>query len=149
MTKLPTLTPDDPLRSSTSAPPPPAASSAEAAAPVTDHASNEAPPAEDAPDHRRQARRRPAPAPAPAQLSERPMPPEEWSGATDVTTFRLPAELLRQLHQRSRDLGLAKGMTVAAALLDVFQRGDDELVQLVEQTQQRYDTARRRARRAA
>jgi hypothetical protein len=77
------------------------------------------------------------------------MPPEEWSGATDVTTFRLPAELLRQLHQRSRDLGLAKGMTVAAALLDVFQRGDDELVQLVEQTQQRYDTARRRARRAA
>ena len=147
MTKLPALTPDDPLRSSTSAPPPPAASSAEAAAPVTDHPSNEALPAEDAPDHRRQARRRPAP--APAQLPERPTPPEEWSGATDVTTFRLPAELLRQLHQRSRDLGLAKGMTVAAALLDVFQRGDDELVQLVEQTQQRYDTARRRARRAA
>jgi hypothetical protein len=73
----------------------------------------------------------------------------EWSGATDVTTFRLPAELLQQLHQRARDLGLAKGMTVAAALLELLQRADDELIELVDQTQERYDIARRRARRAA
>jgi len=68
---------------------------------------------------------------------------------TDVTTFRLPAEVLQALHERSRQLGVAKGMTVAAALLELLQRTDDELVGLVENTQQRYDSARRRARRAA
>jgi len=68
---------------------------------------------------------------------------------TDVTTFRLPAEVLQALHERSRQLGVAKGMTVAAALLELLQRTDDELVELVENTQQRYDSARRRARRAA
>ena len=71
------------------------------------------------------------------------------TGATDVTTFRLPAEVLHALHERSRQLGVAKGMTVAAALLELLERGDDELVELVESTQQRYDSARRRARRAA
>jgi hypothetical protein len=40
-------------------------------------------------------------------------------------------------------------MTVAAALLELLQREDGELVELVESTQQRYDAARRRARRAA
>ena len=74
---------------------------------------------------------------------------EEWTGVTDVTTFRLPAEVLRALHERSRQLGVAKGMTVAAALLELLERTDDELVELVENTQQRYDSARRRARRAA
>ncbi|MGO9955838.1 MAG: hypothetical protein ACLP50_07615 [Solirubrobacteraceae bacterium] len=57
--------------------------------------------------------------------------------------------MLQALHERSRHLGVAKGMTVAAALLDLFQRADDEIVEVVENTQQRYDSARRRARRAS
>ena len=147
MTKLPPLTPDDPLRAPANAPPPLSAASPAAAPASATSSEASLVPAEAAPRRRRPATRRPAP--APAQPSARRTPSEEWSGATDVTTFRLPAEVLQQLHQRSRDLGLAKGMTVTAALLDLLQRADDELVQLVEETQQRYDSARRRARRAA
>ena len=141
MNKLPALTPDDPLRAPASVTPPPPAP-----LPHAEDTPAAVPAAKHAPRRRRPATRRAAPA---TQAAAQPTSSEQWSGATDVTTFRLPAELLQQLHQRSRDLGLAKGMTVAAALLDLFQRDDDELVQLVEQTQQRYDTARRRARRAA
>jgi hypothetical protein len=144
MSKLPALTPDDPLRAGTPVAP------AQPAAPPTAAAKE---PAETPAPRRRRAPRRPAAAPVPPrQLEpEAPQTPsaEEWTGATDVTTFRLPAEVLHALHERSRHLGVAKGMTVAAALLELLQRADDELVELVEQTQQRYDSARRRARRAA
>lgn len=141
MSKLPALTPDDPLRAGTPVPP------AQAAAPAA--ATNE--PAGTPAPRRRRAPRRPAPAPERQPEPEAPQTPsgEDWTGATDVTTFRLPAEVLHALHERSRQLGVAKGMTVAAALLELLQRADVELVELVEQTQQRYDSARRRARRAA
>ena len=145
MSKLPTLTPDDPLRAATRVAP------AQPAAPPT--AAAKEPPETPAPRRRRAPRRPAAVAPAPPRQPdpEAPQTPsgEEWTGATDVTTFRLPAEVLHALHERSRHLGVAKGMTVAAALLELLQRADDELVELVEQTQQRYDSARRRARRAA
>jgi len=137
MSKLPTLTPDDPLRAVAPVPPEPAApaSAASAAKEPTE-----------TPAPRRRATRRPA---ARQPAGPQTQAGEEWTGATDVTTFRLPAEVLHALHERSRQLGVAKGMTVAAALLELLERGDDELVQLVESTQQRYDSARRRARRAA
>ena len=138
MSKLPALTPDDPLRAGTPVPP------AQPAVPPTAAAKELA---------ETPAPRRPAAAPVPPSQPEPEAPQtpsgEDWSGATDVTTFRLPAEVLHALHERSRQLGVAKGMTVAAALLELLQRADDELVELVEQTQQRYDSARRRARRAA
>jgi hypothetical protein len=139
MSKLPTLTPDDPLRAVAPVPPEPAAPATAAKEPT------------ETPAPRRRATPRPAPAPAPARQPPSPQTPaeEEWTGATDVTTLRLPAEVLHALHERSRQLGVAKGMTVAAALLELLQRGDNELVELVESTQQRYDSARRRARRAA
>jgi len=135
MSKLPTLTPDDPLRAVAPVP-------AELAAPAT---------AAKEPTETRAPRRRATSRPAPARQPVGSQTPagEEWTGATDVTTFRLPAEVLHALHERSRQLGVAKGMTVAAALLELLQRGDNELVELVESTQQRYDSARRRARRAA
>jgi hypothetical protein len=135
MSKLPTLTPDDPLRAVAPVPP-------ELAAPAT---------AAEEPTETRAPRRRATSRPAPARQPVGSQTPagEEWTGATDVTTFRLPAEVLHALHERSRQLGVAKGMTVAAALLELLQRGDNELVELVESTQQRYDSARRRARRAA
>ncbi len=137
MSKLPTLTPDDPLRAGTAAPPPQAAPPTAPAAIPDDSAPTQVP-------RRRRTTRRAVPAPAPKTS-----PGEEWTGATDVTTLRLPVEVLHALHERSRHLGLAKGMTIAAALLELLERGDDELIELVESTQQRYDTARRRARRAA
>lgn len=140
MTKLPALTPDDPLRIAEITQP----SQPATAAPVTAKESERTP----APGRRR-ATRRPAPAPAPQPPTPQRTSELEWTGATDVTTFRLPAEVLQELHQRSRALGLAKGMTVAAALLELLEREDDQLVELVERTQQRYDSARRRARRAA
>jgi hypothetical protein len=135
MSKLPALTPDDPLRAGTAAAPaqPPAPE-------VADQQPRETPAAQ---------RHRPAPARQPEPEAPQTPSVEEWTGATDVTTFRLPAEVLHALHERSRQLGVAKGMTVATALLELLQRADDELVELVEHTQQRYDTARRRARRAA
>ena len=137
MSKLPTLTPDDPLRAVAPVPPEPAAP-ATAAKESTER-----------PAPRRRATRRPAPVPARQLAAPQTPAGEEWTGATDVTTLRLPAEVLHALHERSRQLGVAKEMTVAAALLELLERGDDELVELVERTQQRYDSARRRARRAA
>jgi hypothetical protein len=138
MSKLPALTPDDPLRAVTPVPP------AQPAAPATT-----AEETTEAPAPRRRATRRRTPAPAPQPAVPQTSLGEEWTGATDVTTFRLPAEILHALHECSRQLGIAKGMTVAAAVLELLQREDTELVELVERTQQRYDTARRRARRAA
>ena len=135
MSKLPALTPDDPLRAV-----PPAQRTQAGAESSPDPAGTPAP-------RRRRATRRPSPAPK-AAAPQAP-PAGEWTGATDVTTLRLPAEVLHALHERSRQLGIAKGMTVAAALLELLQREDAELVELVESTQQRYDVARRRARRAA
>ena len=137
MSKLPTLTPDDPLRAVAPVPPEPAAPATAAKEPT------------ETPAPRRRATPRPAPAPARQPAVPQTPAEEEWTGATDVTTLRLPAEVLHALHERSRQLGVAKGMTVAAALLELLQRGDNELVELVESTQQRYDSARRRARRAA
>ncbi len=143
MSKLPALTPDDPLRV------------VPAPQPETPTSPNDGKDAKDTPaPRRRRATRRPPPAPVLAPAPEQLAAPqttsgEEWTGATDVTTFRLPAEVLQALHERSRHLGVAKGMTVAAALLDLFQRADDEIVEVVENTQQRYDSARRRARRAS
>jgi hypothetical protein len=140
MSKLPALTPDDPLRAG----PPVSATELITAAP----AGAQKPMAAAEPRRRRATRRTPQLA---TQLTPPDTPPAqtEWTGATDVTTFRLPAEVLHALHERSRQLGVAKGMTVAAALLALLERTDDELVELVEETQQRYDSARRRARRAA
>ncbi len=137
MSKLPALTPDDPLRA-VPAPQP------EKRASTEDGGDTSAP-------RRRRATRRPPSTSVPGakRIAPEASPREEWTGATDVTTFRLPAEVLQALHEGSRELGVAKGMTVAAALLELLQRPDDEVVELVERTQQRYDSARRRARRTA
>lgn len=136
MSKLPALTPDDPLRAEPAAPVQPPEAKPLAAVQRT------------APSKPRAPRAPASSAPEPRQ-SRKPQPAQEWSGASDVNTFRLPSEVLQALHERSRALGIAKGMTVTAALLELFKRGDQELVELVEDAQQRYDSARRRARRAA
>ena len=96
---------------------------------------------------RPRATRRPAPAPKAAAPQA---PPGEECDRRDgrhhvPTTDRSAPRAPRTIPAAS----VAKGMTVAAALLELLQREDTELVELVESTQQRYDTARRRARRAA
>lgn len=73
--------------------------------------------------------------------------PAEWSGATDVTTLRLPLEVLSALDQRRQALALPKGLTVAAALIDLLDRDDATITRLVEDAEERFDRARRRAAR--
>ena len=73
----------------------------------------------------------------------------EWSGATDVTTVRVPTEILRLLRGRSHELRLPIGMIITAGLVDVLSANDQDLVERVDATQARYDQARRRANRAA
>ncbi len=140
MTKLPALAPDDPLRAGR---PPQLPQAQPTPTPL-------AIPDEPNPTPLPRRRRASPPAESGPQLATAKISPgEEWTGATDVTTLRLPVEVLRALHERSRRLGVAKGMSVAAALLALLGRGDDELIELVETTQQRYDSARRQARRSA
>ncbi len=142
MSKLPALTPDDPLRARPEAP------SSGTATPPADSSTDEPSTATAAAPIRRRPTHRPAKTRQPS-LPRETSTEQDWSGATDVTTLRLPVEVLHALHERSRQLGVAKGMTIAAALLELLRRDDRELVELIEQTQQRYDSARRRARRAA
>ncbi len=142
MSKLPALTPDDPLRARPEAP-----SSATATSPADSSIDEPSTATATAPTRRRPTHRpgKPRQPSLPREASTE----QDWSGATDVTTLRLPVEVLHALHERSRQLGVAKGMTIAAALLELLRRDDRELVELIEQTQQRYDSARRRARRVA
>ena len=140
MTKLPELVPDDPLRTASNpstSPEPTSDRPPEPERPTTA--------AEVAPDA-------PEPERPPAHDVGEPLwaagEEEEWSGSTDVTTVRVPVEVLRAMRERSRDLGLPKGMILTAGMLDVLARSDDELIERVEATQLRYDRARRRASRA-
>lgn len=137
MAKLPPITPDDPLGT---------AADAAAPSPKLSRGSGASRPA-----RARPRGVRPGNAPKIASVAD-PAPPatssDEWSGATDVTTFRLPIEVLRLLHERSRRLGIAKGMTAATAILEFLGRDDAAAVAAVEAVQQRYDSARRRARRS-
>ena len=152
MSRLPALTPDDPLQPSPAiAVPQTPDEQAAATPPATD-----AGPVPDAATEgaRAAARiRRPRPTRSVLQTDATQTAPEThdlgWSGASDVVTMRLPTEVLRALDERVRKLAVPKGMTVAAAVLELLKLADDKLIEVVDETQQRYDTARRRARRAA
>lgn len=155
MAKLPALTPDDPLR-----PPPPAGDtpadrgqqSTGTEKPRSDATSNggsRQPPRSRRPT--RDAAIAPTATKTPASQDEpqSPAKPADWSGTSDVITLRLPAEVAQALEHRRYRLRVPKGMAVAAALEWLLERSDTELINLVEQTQERFETARRRARRAA
>ena len=69
----------------------------------------------------------------------------EWGGGSRVASYRLPDELLDELDERTRPLGLPIGLTVAAAMLELLDRDDAAITDLVD----RVDDARHHARRAA
>lgn len=71
----------------------------------------------------------------------------QWAGGTRVASYRLPDELLEELDDRARRLGVPIGMTVAAGLLQLFDHDDETIVRLVERTEDARVLGRRAVRR--
>ena len=69
----------------------------------------------------------------------------EWTGLTGVGSFRLPHELLLELGDTARELGLPIGMMVTAAITQLLDQPPDTIAALVD----RADDARIRGRRIA
>jgi hypothetical protein len=69
----------------------------------------------------------------------------EWTGVTSVGSFRLPHELLAELGERARRLGLPIGLIVTAAITQLLDQPPDEIAALVD----RADDARIHGRRIA
>jgi hypothetical protein len=69
----------------------------------------------------------------------------EWTGLSGVGSFRLPHELLLELGDTARELGLPIGMIVTAAITQLLDQPPDTIAALVD----RADDARIRARRIA
>ena len=69
----------------------------------------------------------------------------EWSGITGVGSFRLPHELLVDLSDTARELGLPIGMIVTAAITQLLDQPPEQIAQLVD----RADDARIHGRRIA
>lgn len=70
-----------------------------------------------------------------------------WAGGTRVASYRLPDELLEELDDRARRLGVPIGMTVAAGLLQLFDQDDETIISLVERAEDARVLGRRSARR--
>ena len=151
---------DDPLRPGQSAEPaqPPAEAdraAAEASAvsrggqaggKPTDHAGS----ADSARKPKRRDRSTPGPAPSGqrAGRTARRTPAggdvwREWTGLTGVGSFRLPHELLAELGDTARELGLPIGLIVAAAVTQLLDQPPEQIATLVD----RADDARIHGRR--
>jgi hypothetical protein len=101
-------------------------------------------------------RRRSTPASKPATgrreqagRDERPTPAggevwREWSALTGVGSFRLPHDLLAELGDTARELGLPIGLIVTAAITQLLDQSPEHIAALVD----RADDARIHGRRA-
>jgi hypothetical protein len=69
----------------------------------------------------------------------------EWSAITGVGSFRLPHELLVELSDTARELGLPIGMIVTAAITQLLDQAPEKIAALVD----RADDARIHGRRTA
>ena len=116
------------------------------------------------PAQRRARRRRPSRAAA-ARADDRPgdpaagIPPEapaagheshpwrSWGRTTRTASYRLPDELLTELDDRARALGLPIGMTVAAGVLQLLDQDDAAVVAAVERAEDARLQGQRQARR--
>ena len=67
----------------------------------------------------------------------------EWSGLTGVGSFRLPHELMAELGDTARQLGLPIGLIVAAAITGLLDQSPEQIAALVD----RADDARIHGRR--
>ena len=71
----------------------------------------------------------------------------EWSGITGVGSFRLPHELLVELSDTARELGLPIGMIVTAAITQLLDQPPEQIAQLVDRADDARIHGRRNARR--
>jgi hypothetical protein len=83
-----------------------------------------------------------------ARPTQRPTPAggevwREWTGLTGVGSFRLPHELLAELGDTARELGLPIGLIVAAAIAQLLDQSPEQIAALVD----RADDARIHGRR--
>lgn len=70
-----------------------------------------------------------------------------WSGVTGVGSFRVPHELLVELGDRARELGLPIGLIVTAALAQLLDQPPAQIAQLVDRADDARIHGRRNARR--
>jgi hypothetical protein len=71
----------------------------------------------------------------------------EWSGLTGVGSFRLPYELLAELSDTAREIGLPVGLMAAAAITQLLDQPAEEIAALVDRADDARIQGRRRARR--
>jgi len=69
----------------------------------------------------------------------------EWSGLTGVGSFRLPHELMAELGDTARELGLPIGLIVTAAITQLLDESPEQIAVLVD----RADDARIHGRRSS
>jgi hypothetical protein len=70
-----------------------------------------------------------------------------WSGITGVGSFRLPHELLGELSDTARALGLPIGMIVTAAITQLLDQPPEQIAALVDRADDARIHGRRNARR--
>lgn len=70
-----------------------------------------------------------------------------WSGITAVGSFRLPHELLVELSDTARELGLPIGMIVTAAITQLLDQPPERIAELVDRADDARIHGRRNARR--
>jgi hypothetical protein len=70
-----------------------------------------------------------------------------WNGVTGVGSFRLPHELLIELGDTARDLGLPIGMIVTAAITQLLDQPPETIAALVDRADDARIQGRRRSRR--
>ena len=71
----------------------------------------------------------------------------DWSGTTNVGSFRLPHELLIELSDTARELGLPIGLIVTAAITQLLDQPPEHIAALVDRADDARIHGRRRARR--
>ena len=70
------------------------------------------------------------------RLHHRRLRRREWSSFDRTVSYRLPPELVTELEDRLWDLRLPVGVTVAAAIADLLDKPNEELVRLVERAEE-------------
>lgn len=70
-----------------------------------------------------------------------------WNGVTGVGSFRLPHELLVELGDTARELGLPIGMIVTAAITQLLDQPPEQITALVDRADDARIQGRRRLRR--
>jgi hypothetical protein len=112
---------------------------------TTDHPSEAGQRGEPRSEHEETGTLRRTVAPAPQAASREVW--RAWSGITGVGSFRLPHELLVELGDSARELGLPIGMIVTAAITQLLDHSPEQIAELVDRADDARIHGRRNARR--